>query len=260
MFRRTHITSANRGTPAVKDRRAIFFDFLSNLAEEFDTLLRRRRFANLSDEGFSTLQIALVHTAKEAQQYGLTRLYEASVGLELSIRDVQSSESDSERWFQLKRAFDDFNAQARRAILAEEERLSNAGIAPGDDTVPLVLVVDGDHWAHKMVDRAIGLRCVVISAYNGHAAIETLRTMRPDLVVMDFNLPDMAGSELLQKLKSIPATASVPVVVSARDDDESTVVSGLVGGAIDFIPKGTALPNMRRRLLETLDHGKLRLT
>lgn len=241
------------------DRRSIFFEFLSNLAEEFDTLHRRYRFATLSDEAFSTLQMALVHTAREAQQYQLTRLYEAAVSLEMSIRDVQTDTGGLDHRFELKRAFDDFTSEAQRSILREEERLQNAGLVAGEDTVPVVLVVDTDPWAHKLVDRAVGQRCVVISAYNAHAAIETLRTTRPDLVVMDFNLPDMRGADLLSKLKSRPEIATVPVVVSSAEADDDAVVCGLVGGAIDFIPKGSQLSEVRRRLLETLDHGRLRL-
>ncbi|MHA3915602.1 response regulator [Halovulum sp. GXIMD14793] len=259
MFRRQQTSSVNVVASPVRDRREIYFEFLSNLLDEFTALMRRRRFANFSDEVFATLKMALVHTARESQQYGLTRVYQAAIGLEASIRDVQSGHGGTDRWFDLKRAFDEFDTQARRAILHEEDQRSNLGCAADKDTAPLVLVIDTDHWAHKMVDRAIGLRCVVVSAYNGRAAIETLRTMRPDLVVMDFDLPDLAGADLLEVLKSTPQMATVPVVVSSADNDEQKVVNGLVGGAIDFIPKGTALPDMRRRLLDCLEHGKVRL-
>lgn len=243
----------------VSNRRAIFFKFLTNLAEEFDTLQRRHRFATLSDEGFSTLQMALVHTAREAQQYQLSILYQAAVNLEVSIRDVQSDSKTTEARFDLKRSFDEFTKESRRSILREEERLTNSGISPEDEVEPIVLVIDKDHWSHKLIDRAIGKRCIVISAYNGNAALETLKTMRPHLVVMDMDLPDIEGSVLLEKLKSNAEISNVPVVVATNNTDDSTVVSGLVGGAIDVIPKGASLASIRDRLLETLDHGRQRL-
>lgn len=244
----------------VKNRRQIFFNFLSNLTNEFTALQKRHRFAKLSDEGFATLQMALVHTAREAQQYQLSLLYQSAVTLECCIRDILQSENNNriELRFELKRAFDSFATAARRAHAREEEEQINGAASIAEGSVPVVLVIDGDHWAHRLVDRAIGRRCMVVSAYNGKAAIETLKTLRPDLIVMDINLPDLKGSELLPQLKALPVISAIPIVVSSSDNDDRAVVSGLVGGAIDYIVKGISLPDMRDRLLETLDHGRVR--
>ena len=258
MFRRTQ--SAANGADTTHNQRAVFFDFLSGLSEEFDTLQRRHRFAALSDEAYNTLQMALAHTARQATRYSLAALKSAAINLECSISDVQHGNASNERRFELKRAFDEFTKVALRTILREDETRANARIS-GDGVVrPVILVIDTDHRTHKLMDRAIGRRCVVIGAYNGNAALETVKTTKPDLVVMNLDLPDIQGASLLQQLKSMQKTADIPIVVVSDTDDDGAVVCGMVGGAIDVIPKDAELPNIRVRLIESLNTGKVRLT
>jgi CheY-like chemotaxis protein len=58
-------------------------------------------------------------------------------------------------------------------------------------------------------DRALRL----LHAEDGLAAIEMARSERPDLVILDLNLPRLSGAEVLENLSADPATASIPVAV-----------------------------------------------
>ena len=55
----------------------------------------------------------------------------------------------------------------------------------------------------------------VESATNGVEALETLRRVRPDLIVTDMQMPKMGGSELITALKADPRTAQIPIVIVA---------------------------------------------
>ena len=52
----------------------------------------------------------------------------------------------------------------------------------------------------------------LVSALQGSLGLELARSQQPDLILLDLNLPDMSGEQLLRKLKSDPLTAAIPVI------------------------------------------------
>jgi PAS domain S-box-containing protein len=117
----------------------------------------------------------------------------------------------------------------------------NAGLsAPGagERPTPTVLYVDDDaitRRAAREVLRVAGFE--VREAASGEEALRLLGK-RPDLVVLDVNLPDMVGFEVCRRIKSDPATASIPVLhvsgVFVRLHDKA---QGLEGGADGYLTK-----------------------
>jgi len=55
----------------------------------------------------------------------------------------------------------------------------------------------------------------VESATNGQEALETLKRVRPDIIITDMQMPKMSGSEFITALKSQSSTAGIPVVIVA---------------------------------------------
>jgi CheY-like chemotaxis protein len=55
----------------------------------------------------------------------------------------------------------------------------------------------------------------VESATNGQEALETLKRVRPNIIITDMQMPKMGGAEFITALKSSPATADIPVVIVA---------------------------------------------
>jgi CheY-like chemotaxis protein len=71
------------------------------------------------------------------------------------------------------------------------------------------------------------LRNIVRVAEDGETAMELLRrpaTRRPDLILLDLNLPGMDGREVLQEIKSDPELAIIPVVVLTTSDTDEDVL------------------------------------
>ena len=100
----------------------------------------------------------------------------------------------------------------------------------------LILVVDDDKDNVTLVSRTlehVGFR--VESAPTGEAALEKLKRMSPDLVLLDVNMPGMGGMETLKVLRSRESYAWV-IVVSARNDTED-IIAGLDAGADDYLCK-----------------------
>ena len=82
-------------------------------------------------------------------------------------------------------------------------------------------------------------------ARDGEEALEAIRALRPDLVVLDSMMPVVTGPEVLAKLKSDPELSSIPVVMLTARDGEADIVAGLKAGAAEYLTK----PFIPRELL-----------
>ncbi len=100
------------------------------------------------------------------------------------------------------------------AVDRVEEGLS-AALKHLDEQVTTILVVDDNPNDRRLIRRLLQAHknYRVFEARNGAEALEVLVDHRPDLVVADLTMPEMDGFTLLERLKSSPDTASIPVVV-----------------------------------------------
>lgn len=76
----------------------------------------------------------------------------------------------------------------------------------------------------------------VTACTTAEDALEKLKDFKPDLVLLDLNLPGMSGFEFLEKFRSNQSAAIPVVIVSARDADED-IIKGLGIGADEFVTK-----------------------
>ena len=83
----------------------------------------------------------------------------------------------------------------------------------------------------------------VLEATTAAAAFEMVEKERPDLIVMDIQLPGMDGLEITRKLKERPATADIPVVAvtsfAMKGDREKALAAGCAGYVTKPIDKNT---------------------
>jgi CheY-like chemotaxis protein len=109
-----------------------------------------------------------------------------------------------------------------------------------------VLIVDDAPLNRKLIRTILGMRKIrVIEADDAERAFELIRQQRPDLVLMDLQLPGLNGLEATRILKSNSATRDIPVVIlsagSVQEDDTEMRDAGCAGlilkpfGAEDFL-------------------------
>lgn len=77
----------------------------------------------------------------------------------------------------------------------------------------------------------------VAAAKSGMKALAYLENNRPDLILLDINMPEMNGFETMEKIKSNPRTASIPVIFLTADRNPQMELQGFKMGAVDFISK-----------------------
>ncbi len=102
----------------------------------------------------------------------------------------------------------------------------------------LILVVEDEQPIRDLI--AFGLRRAgfqVALAEDSRAARASIVNRRPDLLLVDWMLPDTSGLELTRQLRKDPDTRDIPIIMLTARADESDKVAGLEGGADDYMTK-----------------------
>ncbi len=93
----------------------------------------------------------------------------------------------------------------------------------------------------------------VLSVSQGRACLQAAHSDPPDLIFLDYRLPDMTGLDVLEKLRQMGV--DVPVVMVTSQGDEQVAVEAMKRGAYDYIVKKTGylrdLPTVARKAVET---------
>ena len=99
-----------------------------------------------------------------------------------------------------------------------------------------ILLVDDKDWTRYTVSRLLqSERYVVCEVPTGADALR-LAAQKPDLIILDIKLPDLDGYEVCRRIKSDPATASIPVLhLSATFVESDNRSTGLEGGADGYL-------------------------
>jgi two-component system phosphate regulon response regulator PhoB len=101
-----------------------------------------------------------------------------------------------------------------------------------------ILVVEDEQPIRDLI--AFGLRragCDVALAEHSQAALASIGDRRPDIVLVDWMLPDMSGLELVRVLRRDANTRDIPVVMLTARGEEADKVAGLESGADDYVTK-----------------------
>jgi two-component system, chemotaxis family, chemotaxis protein CheY len=111
------------------------------------------------------------------------------------------------------------------------------GVAPAA-VAKTCLIVDDSRVIRKVSSKiAISLGYVPVEAENGEEALARCKKSMPDLVLTDWNMPEMDGIEFVTKLRGIP-TPKEPVVVFCTSNGEAKDIhDGIAAGADDYIVK-----------------------
>ena len=102
------------------------------------------------------------------------------------------------------------------------------------------LVVDDTIVYRKIVGDVLnGMQGIEVvgTANNGKIALSKIRTLKPDLITLDIEMPEMNGIEVLQELKNIDNPPLVIMVSTRTQQGGEMTIKALELGAFDFLPK-----------------------
>jgi CheY-like chemotaxis protein len=121
-------------------------------------------------------------------------------------------------------------------------------------TAGTVLYIEDNPINTLLVERILRARPGVVfgSAADGRTGLDRAEQLRPDLILLDLELPDIGGEEVLAGLRSGPATRAIPVIVISADIDPEVHRRTLAAGASSFLTKPYEVTDLLRLVDDAL--------
>lgn len=116
-----------------------------------------------------------------------------------------------------------------------------------------ILIVDDDKTNLAAAKSALSDTYKITAVISGVHALKFLEMNSCDIILLDINMPEMDGFEVMKKIRINPKHKNVPIVFLTADNDPETESRCLTEGAIDFIAKPFVLNVMRSRISRILE-------
>lgn len=121
-----------------------------------------------------------------------------------------------------------------------------------------ILVVDDNKQNLAVARNVLSSDYKVVPVMKGQQALAYLESSECDIILLDINLPDMDGFELLSRIRSMDKCANTPVIFLTADSDSDTETRCFKEGAADFIAKPFVPEVMLSRISRILELEQLR--
>lgn len=121
-----------------------------------------------------------------------------------------------------------------------------------------ILIVDDDKTNLAMAKRGLSDIYKISAVTMGSQALQFLENNTCDLILLDINMPEMDGFEVLKIIKSNEAHKNIPIIFLTADNDAVTENRCLEAGALDFIAKPFVQSVMRSRISRILELEDMR--
>ena len=93
----------------------------------------------------------------------------------------------------------------------------------------------------------------VVQTGDGEEALLMARERTPDIVLLDWMMPELSGLETLREIRAVHPKTRLPVIMCTAVDEETSVVAALAEGANDYMIKPISLPILRARMKSHLE-------
>lgn len=126
-------------------------------------------------------------------------------------------------------------------------------MSPVDRTAPAesrpkVLVVDDAPVMLEVLEAGLGADYQILGAINGPRALELCQKARPDLILLDVDMPEMDGYQVCQALKKEPNLADIPVIFMTGHEEPDFETRAFLEGAVDFLTKPIRFQTAKARI------------
>jgi len=112
-----------------------------------------------------------------------------------------------------------------------------------------LLLVEDDHAIREMLKMFLMTKkYTVLEAENGATALQHLNQTNPDLLVLDWMLPDTDGLQLMQKIRETSVHKDLPILMLTARAEETDKIKGLDKGADDYMTKPVSLKELDARI------------
>jgi PleD family two-component response regulator len=106
------------------------------------------------------------------------------------------------------------------------------------DWSPKLLVIDDDPNAHDLTDYyLLGVVKEINHAMSGSEGISMAKTILPDVILLDIDMPDMDGYQVCRHLKEDEITRDIPILFVTKDRESCHIAKALDYGGSDYVTK-----------------------
>jgi two-component system, OmpR family, phosphate regulon response regulator PhoB len=138
---------------------------------------------------------------------------------------------------------------ARRSVDAGKRMSSDILVVEDEPAIQELIAVNLEHAGHR-----------VQRAYSAAEADALIREIRPDLILLDWMLPDVAGTVLARKLRADTRSKDIPIIMLTARAQEQDKIEGLDAGADDYITKPFSPKELLARIKAVLRRRAPQLT
>ena len=213
------------------DALKIFASSIGERADELERLYKEHDYTNYTIK---------VHALKSmAKSVGASELSELAAEMEAAgrKRDLAALTAGADVLLSLYRSL-----AAPLARLTAEPETAPAAEASAEPQRHTILLVDDDEDFLALASRWLKADYTVAALRSGQKALQYLEGDRPDLVLLDYEMPEMDGPAVLERIRAMPGLRSLPVVFLTGTDDRENIKR-----AEDLRPEGFLLKTMGKK-------------
>jgi len=119
--------------------------------------------------------------------------------------------------------------------------------------MPKLLLAEDDEFSRDMLMRRLQRQGFeVITAADGREALLAARQNRPDLILMDLDMPVLDGKAAMRSLKTDPRTAKIPIIVLTAHTSPESVAEAVEAGCHSYEAKPVVVRRLVERIQEVL--------
>lgn len=117
------------------------------------------------------------------------------------------------------------------------------------DGLKLILVVDDGEDNRVLLERALrSTGYATVSAASGREALSLISRQVPDMILLDWMMPELSGLETLRAIRELYPKSQLPVIMCTAIGEEMSVVAAIGAGANDYMVKPISIPILRARM------------
>jgi signal transduction histidine kinase/ActR/RegA family two-component response regulator len=158
-------------------------------------------------------------------------------------------------WIELASTAPRTSSLAERAAPVGNGATSSASAS---DIAPRLLLYVEDNPANlRLVEEIVAFRrdLRLLAAHDGHLGLQLARAHRPDIILMDLNLPGMSGFEVLRQLGADAETADIPVIALTANAMPRDIERGVAAGFHRYLTKPIDIEKFTEAINSTLAEG-----
>ncbi len=123
-----------------------------------------------------------------------------------------------------------------------------------------MLIVDDDPSARKVVRESLRLSGEpwdVWEADDGRAALNLIRALKPDVVLLDITMPEAGGIPVCSEIMADPLTRHTKIIIVSARTESNFIATGMQAGAADYLTKPFQPAELVRRVRRVMQHAAI---